>query len=152
MEGADRDPGWCWECRISWSGQWLQDLFILWKLSWIEYSLPTYSSVCITPYVYVWNVLKFPQKAETLSIGYHSIHEHTFMVYVGLPGSTRCKEPTAQCKRHKRRRFDPGWEDPLEEMATHSSTLAWRIPWTGEPGGLQSLGSQSPESNTTEAT
>ena len=36
-----------------------------------------------------------------------------------------------------------GWEDPLEkEMATHSSILAWRIPWTGEPGGLQSTGSQ----------
>ena len=36
-----------------------------------------------------------------------------------------------------------GWEDPLEkEMATHSSTLAWRIPWTEEPGRLQSMGSQ----------
>ena len=36
-----------------------------------------------------------------------------------------------------------GWEDPLEkEMATHSSSLAWRIPWTEEPGGLQSTGSQ----------
>ena len=36
-----------------------------------------------------------------------------------------------------------GWEDPLEkEMATHSSILAWRIPWRGEPGGLQSTGSQ----------
>ena len=35
-----------------------------------------------------------------------------------------------------------GWEDPLEkEMATHSSILAWEIPWTEEPGGLQSLGS-----------
>ena len=35
------------------------------------------------------------------------------------------------------------WEDPLEkEMATHSSILAWRIPWTEEPGGLQSIGSQ----------
>ena len=34
-------------------------------------------------------------------------------------------------------------EDPLEEgMATHTSILAWRIPWTKEPGGLQSLGSQ----------
>ena len=33
------------------------------------------------------------------------------------------------------------WEDPLEkEMATHSSILAWRIPWTEQPGGLQSLG------------
>ena len=34
-------------------------------------------------------------------------------------------------------------EDPLEEgIATHSSILAWRIPWTEEPGGLQSMGSQ----------
>ena len=33
-----------------------------------------------------------------------------------------------------------GWEDPLEEMATYSSILAWRIPWTEEPGGLQSMG------------
>ena len=37
-----------------------------------------------------------------------------------------------------------GWEDPLEkEMPTHSSILAWRIPWTEEPGGLQSMESQS---------
>ena len=36
-----------------------------------------------------------------------------------------------------------GWEDPLEEeIATHSSILAWRIPWTEEPGGSQSVGSQ----------
>ena len=36
-----------------------------------------------------------------------------------------------------------GWEDPLEkEMATHTSILAWRIPWTEEPGGLQPIGSQ----------
>ena len=36
-----------------------------------------------------------------------------------------------------------GWEDPLEKgMASHSSILAWRIPWTVEPGGLQSVRSQ----------
>ena len=36
-----------------------------------------------------------------------------------------------------------GWEDSLEkDMATHSSILAWRIPWTEEPGGLRSTGSQ----------
>ena len=41
-----------------------------------------------------------------------------------------------------------GWEDPLEkEMATHSSILVWRIPWTEEPGSLQSLVSQ--EADTT---
>ena len=37
-----------------------------------------------------------------------------------------------------------GWEEPLEEgMTTHSSVLAWRTPWTGMPGGLQSIASQS---------
>ena len=42
------------------------------------------------------------------------------------------------------------WEDPLEEeMAAHSSILAWRIPWT-EPGGLQSMGSQTVTTDTTE--
>ena len=36
-----------------------------------------------------------------------------------------------------------GWDDPLEkEIAIHSSILAWRIPWTEEPGGLQSMGLQ----------
>ena len=35
-----------------------------------------------------------------------------------------------------------GWEDTLEDMATHSSILTWEIPWTEEPGGLQSMGSQ----------
>ena len=42
-----------------------------------------------------------------------------------------------------------GWEDALEkEMATHSSVLAWTFPWTEEPGGLWSMGTQ--ESDTTE--
>ena len=42
-----------------------------------------------------------------------------------------------------------GWEDPLEKgMATHFSILAWRIPWTEEPGGLPSWGHK--ESDTTE--
>ena len=48
------------------------------------------------------------------------------------------KEPACQCRRC---RFDPlGWEDSLgKEMATHSSILAWEIPWTEEPGGLYSM-------------
>ncbi|MFS9598810.1 hypothetical protein, partial [Klebsiella variicola] len=44
-----------------------------------------------------------------------------------------------------RETWDPslGWEDPLEkEMATHSSTIAWKIPWTEEPGRLQPIASQ----------
>ena len=46
--------------------------------------------------------------------------------------------------QYRRQRFNPlGREDPLEkEMATHSSILAWKISWTEEPDGLQSMGSQ----------
>ena len=52
--------------------------------------------------------------------------------------------PTCQCRRCKRHRFSSlHWKDPLEEdMATQSSILAWRIPWSEEPGGLWSIGSQ----------
>ena len=60
---------------------------------------------------------------------------------LGFPGGASGKEPACQCRRHKRWEF-LGQEDPLEEgMATHSSILAWRIPQTEEPGGLQSMGS-----------
>ena len=63
----------------------------------------------------------------------------------GFPGSTSGKEPICQCRRCKRHGVQSlGQEDTLEkEMATHSSILAWRIPWTEEPGGLQSIGSQN---------
>ena len=58
------------------------------------------------------------------------------------PGAASGKELTCQCRRRKRRRFRSlSQEDPLEEgMATHSSILAWRIPWTEEPGGYSPLG------------
>ena len=58
----------------------------------------------------------------------------------GPPNGSAGKEPACQC----RNRFSPSSrENPLEEeMATHSSILAWRTPWIEEPGGLQSLGSQ----------
>ena len=46
-----------------------------------------------------------------------------------------------------------GWEDPPEkELATRSSILAWGIPWTEEPGGLQSVGSQNSDSATKQRT
>ena len=52
------------------------------------------------------------------------------------------KNSTANAGDKRRGRFDP-WKDPLEEgMATHFSILAWRMPWTEEPDGLQSIGSQ----------
>ena len=53
------------------------------------------------------------------------------------------KNPPANAKDIRDAGLIPGWEDSLEEgMATHSSILAWRIPWTEEPGSLQSMMSQ----------
>ena len=53
------------------------------------------------------------------------------------------KSPPTMQETEETQILPPGQEDPLEnEMATHSSILAWRIPWTEEPGGLQSMGSQ----------
>ena len=56
-----------------------------------------------------------------------------------LPSWLSGKESACQCRR---REFDPWFRKiPLEEgMATHSSIPAWRIPWTEDPGGLQSVG------------
>ena len=59
---------------------------------------------------------------------------------LGFLGGTDVKNPPAMQETWVR---SLGWEDPLEEgMAAHSSILAWRIPWTEVPGGLQSMGSQ----------
>ena len=53
------------------------------------------------------------------------------------------KNPSANVGDIRETGLIPGGEDPLEEgMATHSSILAWRIPWTEEPGGLQFTGLQ----------
>ena len=62
----------------------------------------------------------------------------------GFPGSTSGKEPTCPCRRRSETQFQSlGRADFLEKgMATHSSILAWRIPWTEEPGGLHSIQSQ----------
>ena len=62
---------------------------------------------------------------------------------MGFPGGTSGKEPTCQHKMWEMQVRSLGQEDSLEEgMATHSSILAWRIPWTEEPGRLQSIESQ----------
>ena len=58
------------------------------------------------------------------------------------PGGSVVKSPNPPAKQELQF-SSPGQEDPLEkEMATHSSILAWEIPWTEEPGGLQSMGPQ----------
>ena len=66
-------------------------------------------------------------------------------IHWGFPDGASSKESTCQCRRCKRCGFDL-WirEDPLEEeMATYSSILAGEMPWTEEPGGLQSMESES---------
>ena len=62
--------------------------------------------------------------------------------FQGFPGDASNKEPDWQCRRHETQVWSLGQEDPLEEgMATRSNLLAWGIPWTEEPGRLQSTGS-----------
>ena len=62
------------------------------------------------------------------------IFKNWCIIALGLPWLLSCKESSCNAG-------DVGWEDPLEKgMATHSSVLAWKIPWTEEPGGLQVKG------------
>ena len=62
------------------------------------------------------------------------------MLAKGFPGGSVVKNPPAMQETLVEAL---GQEDPLEEeMATHSNIFAWEIPWTEEPGGLQSMGSQ----------
>ena len=62
------------------------------------------------------------------------------MSSLGFPGGSVGKNPPATQETWVQ---SLGWDDTLEEkMATHSSILAWKVPWTEEPGRLQSMGSQ----------
>ena len=65
---------------------------------------------------------------------------HTHNRILGFPGSLDGKASAYMWETQVR---SLGWEDPLEkEMETHSSIHDWKIPWTEEPGGLRSMGSQ----------
>ena len=80
----------------------------------------------------------------TFALPVKKINNKCLNMCVGLPRWLSSKEPTCQCRKHRRRGFDP-WVRKLpwrRAGQTHSSILAWRIPWTEEPGGLQSIGSQ----------
>ena len=62
---------------------------------------------------------------------------------VGLPGHASGKEPNCQCRRRKKHGFDSWvWKIPWRRARQPTPILAWRIPWTEEPGGLQSIRSQ----------
>ena len=64
-------------------------------------------------------------------------------LFWGFPAGSMLKNLPAMQETPEVRVQSLGWKDPLEkDMATHSSTLAWEIPWTEKPGGLQSMGLQ----------
>ena len=67
---------------------------------------------------------------------------------MGFPGGSVVKNPPTMQETQMMRVQSLGQEHPLDEaMATHFNILAWEIPWTEEPGGLQSLGSQRVKHN-----
>ena len=67
---------------------------------------------------------------------------------MGLQLARAVKNPPSNAGDIKEAGSIPGWKDPLKkEMTTHSSIHAWRIPWTEEPGGLQSMESNRVEHN-----
>ena len=102
-----------------------------------------------------WQGPRCPGKQKTLLDrlnGYLLKHEdkrsnftldNTYPLLMGFPGGSVDKESSYS---EVMQVWSLGQQDPLEEgMATHSSILAWRIPWTKKPGRLQSLGSHSVE-------
>ena len=80
---------------------------------------------------------------QTMSICEHMYKDVTIWPIKASQVVLMAKNPLANARDTGDAGQIPGQEDPLEEeMATHSRILAWRIPWTEEPGGLQSMGSQ----------
>ena len=75
---------------------------------------------------------------------YKKKYKHSQVEFIaGMKGSLVAQTVKRLSMMRETRVRSLGWEDPLEkEMAIHSSTIAWKIPWTKEPGRLQSVGSQ----------
>ena len=78
----------------------------------------------------------------TIEMLYQTQDTDMLVIYRPFPDFTLVAQMVKLVMRETRV-LSLGWEDPLEkEMAAHSSTLAWKIPWTEEPGRLHSVGSQ----------
>ena len=127
-----------------------------------QYNMYVYIHLCIHGItLYSWNnSVKIPKNLITAVVSQENwvvecVKENYFPVefggrrlllfnvlILGFPGGSRGKEPTCQCRRQKRCEFSPWVEKIPWGRATHSSILAWRIPRTEEPGGLQSMGLQ----------
>ena len=85
---------------------------------------------------------------KNTEVSYHALLQGIFPTQGLNPRLPHCASLVAQTVKRFPAMLETwvqslGWEDPLEmEMVTHSSTLAWKIPWTEEPGKLQSMGLQ----------
>ena len=116
-------------------------------LNKIRYGTWTVATVCVTQLI--WRDEKNRNRwSDGWGIWRHvSFYLHKFYWSISLRNFFRTSLVAQTVKRlptmQETRVQSLGWEDLLEkEMATHSSILAWKIPWTGEPGRLQSMGSQ----------
>ena len=107
----------------------------------LEKEMATHSSIL---------ALKFPwteEPGELQSMGSQRVR-HDWMtehsrIHTGLPRWFSGKESTCQCRKMQETRvWYLGWEDPPKSQPIPVSILAWRIPWTEKPGGLQSMGLQ----------
>ena len=79
-----------------------------------------------------------------VAVTYSELYWDAALRGLGWGSGSVAKNPPAMQELQEMQVQSLGWEDLLEEgMATHSSILAWRIPWTKEPGGLQAIWSQS---------
>ena len=123
-----REKKWLWDTTDVFSILWPWNNQFKFKL--LNWSVP--------PFLHLWNVgnYNYPtleSTSETFSLVYCT-HGASLVAIKNPPAMQEPREMWIQSLSR---------EDPLEKrMATHSSTLAWRIPWTEEPGGLQSTGPQ----------
>ena len=87
--------------------------------------------------------LTFSSWATWLILGKsYSLHWFGASIWWAFPGGAVANNLPANVRGARGWAWSLGWEDPLEkEMETHSSILAWEVPWTEEPGVLQSMGS-----------
>ena len=119
------------------SRTWLSDFTFTFHFHTLEKEMATHSSVI------AWRIPGTGESGGLLSMGLHRVgHDWSdsaaYFIYPVVAQTVKCLPAVRETQVRSL-----GWEDPLEkEMPTHSRTLAWKIPWTEEPGRLQSMGSQ----------
>ena len=116
----------------------IQQMLAIWSLVPLPFLKPSWTSWSLQ-FMYSWSLagrilsitLLACERSTVLQYFEHSLASLVTQRLKCLPAMWDTQVPSL------------GWEDPLEkEMATHSSILTWRIPWRGEPGRLQPMGSQ----------